>query len=322
MSPVNRERVIQAIKGVRTGGMTNLSGGWFTGCDQIADRQRAEAINRALLLTDGLANQGITDQEELAGHAKALHQRGIATTTFGVGNDFNEFLLQAIADAGGGHFYLIADPDQIPNYFQGELGEMLETSTRETTLSLSAPAGTTLRLINDVPHEVNDGGLRVFLGDTYSGQTHELVLRLDLPVRPLGQTLEIVPRVDYNDLTTQTLANSVASLVYSVSSPSQVAEQPVDEEVLTIAARMEVEGAKLRAMKLEREGQREQAKTLLRGTAHAVAAFAAAPAAQVAQAELADLEEELERGLTKARRKAVTYAAYRTHRSRRDYKKS
>lgn len=321
MSPVNRERMIQAIQGVRTGGMTNLSGGWFTGCDQIADHQRTDAINRALLLTDGLANQGITDQEELASHAKALHQRGVATTTFGVGNDFNEFLLQAIADAGGGHFYFIEDPDQIPNYFSGELGEMLETSTREATLSLTTPTGTALRLINDLPHEVTDGGLRVFLGDTYSGQTHELILRLDLPARLQGQTLDVVPRVDYHDVTTQASASAVESLVYSVASPSQVAEQSVDEEVLTIAARLEVEGAKLRAMKLEREGQRDQAKTLLRGTAQAVAAFAAAPAAQAIQAELADLEEELEQGLTQARRKAVTYTAYRTHRSRRDYKK-
>jgi hypothetical protein len=198
---------------------------------------------------------------------------------------------------------------------------MLETSTRETTLSLNAPAGTTVRLINDVPHEVTDEGLRVFLGDAYSGQTHELVLRLDLPARPLGETLNVATRLDYHDVATRASASAMEPLVYTIANPSQVAEQPVDEEVLTIAARLEVEGAKLRAMKLEREGQHDQAKVLLRGTAQAVAAFAAAPAAQTAQAELADLARELERGLTKARRKAVTYAAYRAHRSRRDYKK-
>lgn len=322
MNPLNRERTIQAIKGVRSGGMTNLSGGWFTGCDQIADHQRAKAIDRALLLTDGLANEGITDQEELATHAKELHQRGIATTTFGVGDDFNEFLLQAIADAGGGHFYFIDSPDQIPNYFQGELGEMLETVARETTLSLEIPAGATVRLINDMRHEVTDRGLRVFLGDTYGGQIHELVLRLDLPATKMGETLSVAPRLAFHDVATQSTCEiSVEPLVYTVASPSQVAEQPVDEEVLTVAARLEVEGAKMRAMKLEREGQRDQAKAVLRGTAQAVAAFAAAPAAQAAQDELSELEDEVEEGLSEARRKAVTYAAYRTQRSRRDYKK-
>jgi Ca-activated chloride channel family protein len=324
MNPVNRERMVQAIKRVRTGGMTNLSGGWFNGCDQIANHQAAEAINRALLLTDGLANQGITDQEELAGHAKALYQRGIATTTLGVGNDFNEFLLQAIADAGGGHFYFIDSPDQISNYFKGELGEMLETVTRETTLTLKVPAGTGTRLINDTPHEVTEEGTRIFLGDAYSGQTHELVLRLDMPARPLDQQgqLKVVPQLGYYDVSTQSSCEVDAEpLVYTVASPAQVAGQPVDEEVLAIAARLEVEGAKLRAMRLEREGQGDEAQALLRTTVQAVAAFAPAPAVQAAQAELEELEEEVKQGLSKARRKAVTYSAYMAHHSRRDYKK-
>lgn len=322
MSPANREHTVRAVKRLRTGGMTNLSGGWFTGCDQIADHQRDEAINRALLLTDGLANQGITDQEELAGHAKALRQRGISTTTFGVGNDFNEFLLQAIADAGGGHFYFIDSPDQIPNYFHGELGEMLDTVARETTLSLDLPAGATARLINDIRHETTDWGLRVFLGDAYSGQTHELVLRLDLPAKALGETLNVVPRLAYHDVTSQSTREVGGDpLVYTVASASQVADQPVDEDVLIIAARLEAEGAKLQALKLEREGQLDQAKSLLRRAVQAVAAFAPAPAARAVQAELEELEEEVADGLTEARRKRVTYSAYRAHHSRRDYKK-
>ncbi len=324
INPANRERLIKAIRGVRTGGMTNLSGGWFTGCDQVADHQHAEAINRTLLLTDGLANQGITDQEELAGHAKALYQRGIATTTFGVGSEFNEFLLQAIADAGGGHFYFIDSPDQIPNYFKGELGEMLETVTRETTVTIGLPDGTTPQLLNDIPHQITDGSIRVFLGDVFGTQIHQLVLRLDVPATSQGrqEELSISPQLDYYDVATQrTQQISASPLQLRVASPSEVAGQPVDEEVLAIAARLEAERAKLQAMKLEREGRRDQAKALLRGAAQAVAAFAAAPAAQAVRAELEELEEEVETGMSEKRRKTVTYHAYRTHHSRKDYKK-
>lgn len=324
INPANRERLIKAIQGVRTGGMTNLSGGWFTGCDQVADHQRAEAINRTLLLTDGLANQGITDQEELAGHAKALYQRGIATTTFGVGNEFNEFLLQAIADAGGGHFYFIDSPDQIPNYFKGELGEMLETVTRETTLNIGLPLGTTPQLLNDIPHQITDGSVRIFLGDVFSTQIHQLVLRLDVPATSQSQegVLPISAKMDYYDVATQrTQEINTSPLQFRVASPSEVASQPVDEEVLSIAARLEAERAKLQAMKLEREGRRDQAKALLRGTAQAVAAFAAAPAARAVRDELEALEKEVETGMSEKRRKTVTYHAYRTHHSRKDYKK-
>ena len=100
-----RQDLIAKIRAIRTGGMTNLSGGWFTGCEQVANFMNSDYLNRALLLTDGLANQGVTDQEELVMHAKQFRKRGITTTTFGVGSDFNQFLLESIADNGGGHFH-------------------------------------------------------------------------------------------------------------------------------------------------------------------------------------------------------------------------
>ncbi|MEJ7695557.1 MAG: hypothetical protein WKF78_02630 [Candidatus Limnocylindrales bacterium] len=74
-------------------GSTNLSAGWLRGCEQVAERLTQEGVDRVLLLTDGLANVGITDAAELANHAGELRARGVTTTTFGVGNDFDEALL-------------------------------------------------------------------------------------------------------------------------------------------------------------------------------------------------------------------------------------
>src|SRR4029453_1728356 len=51
------------INELRPGGWTDLSGGWLAGCREVADRLTADGIHRALLLTDGLANRGITDIE-------------------------------------------------------------------------------------------------------------------------------------------------------------------------------------------------------------------------------------------------------------------
>jgi len=87
------------------GGSTNLAEGWLRGAEQVASHLAAEGVNRVLLLTDGLANVGITDPAQLAAHAAQLRKRGVATSTIGVGEDFDESLLQALADAGGGHFY-------------------------------------------------------------------------------------------------------------------------------------------------------------------------------------------------------------------------
>ena len=76
---------------------TNLGEGWLRGAEQVAEALADEGVNRCLLLTDGLANVGITDRDELARHAGELRARGVSTTTFGVGEDFDEVLLQAMA---------------------------------------------------------------------------------------------------------------------------------------------------------------------------------------------------------------------------------
>ena len=93
-------------------GSTYLSGGWIAGCHQLAEATPADAtatrIRRVILLTDGLANVGILDPGVLAQHAGELRRRGIATTTVGVGQDFDEGLLSAMAEAGGGNFQYVS----------------------------------------------------------------------------------------------------------------------------------------------------------------------------------------------------------------------
>ena len=71
----------------------------------------ATRIRRVILLTDGLANVGILDPGMLARHAGELRRRGIATTTVGVGQDFDEgcsapWLKRAVAA-----LQYVADPE-------------------------------------------------------------------------------------------------------------------------------------------------------------------------------------------------------------------
>ena len=118
----NAERMLARID---ARGSTDLGGGWLTGCEQVAANMDAKTLGRTLLLTDGLANQGITDHDELIRHAEELRSRQIATSTFGVGSDFDETLLQRMATAGGGNSYFIERNVQILDYLTSELGEAL-----------------------------------------------------------------------------------------------------------------------------------------------------------------------------------------------------
>ena len=66
---------------------------WLRGCEQIALNAHDGLVNRCLLLTDGLANRGVTNRDELIRRAGSLRERGVQTSTFGVGADFDERLL-------------------------------------------------------------------------------------------------------------------------------------------------------------------------------------------------------------------------------------
>jgi Ca-activated chloride channel family protein len=137
----------EALRRVDARGSTNLFGGWMRGCEQVALHVGGEVVSRALLLTDGLANVGVTDRFELETHAAELRRRGVATSTFGVGHDFDEALLEAMATAGGGNFYYIQDARQIGDFMTSELGEALEVVARDVRLEVVVPSGAQLEVL-------------------------------------------------------------------------------------------------------------------------------------------------------------------------------
>src|SRR5688572_26222629 len=61
----DREAIEKALKRVNAAGCTNLTGGWEQGVNHVKAQQSRERINRVLLLTDGQANVGITQPEQI-----------------------------------------------------------------------------------------------------------------------------------------------------------------------------------------------------------------------------------------------------------------
>ena len=164
-TPEARRTALERLREIDARGSTNLGEGWLRGAEQVALALAAEGVNRCLLLTDGLANVGITDRDALARHAGELRARGVSTTTFGVGEDFDEVLLQAMAAAGGGHFYFIATPASIRDHITSEVGETLEVVARGVTLEISAAEGVRVESLSPYPVRDGRGRTEVVLGD-------------------------------------------------------------------------------------------------------------------------------------------------------------
>lgn len=284
-TPASREAKSMAVDRLRTidaRGSTNLGEGWLRGAEQVA-RAQAErgsagggSVNRVLLLTDGLANQGITDPAVLTRHASELRARGVTTTAFGVGEDFDEALLQSMADAGGGHFYFIADAAQIVDQIASEVGELLEVVARDATVEVTAPDGMGVAVEGLSRFGVESRGNRwlVRVGDLIAEQRLEVVLRVRFGYGSIGQEIGILVGVSDRDgaLAAAGLAPVPVGWQYA-DDPTNDA-QPRDRSVDRVVARLFAARVRQEAVHLNRLGSFDAARHAVRSVARRIAAYA------------------------------------------------
>src|SRR6266540_759142 len=129
------DHIAHALSHVHAGGSTNLSGGWLKGVEQLRGADAASP-RKVLLLTDGLANAGITDRYTLVGLAQEASRTGIGTTTIGFGYGFDEDLLTQMADAAGGNAHYAETPDAAPAIFAEELEGLTQLAAQNVSVEI------------------------------------------------------------------------------------------------------------------------------------------------------------------------------------------
>ena len=183
-----RDRLRAVIESIDLGGMTNLSGGWLKGAEELR-RVQGDGRRRILLLTDGHANRGITDPDQLTGVVSGIRGEEISTTTIGFGRDFDEVLLTAMADAGGGNGYFAEGPDDAPGIFNEEFEGLATVATQNVSVEIAPISDVKfIGVLNEYPIVPVTAGVQVQLGDFYGGELRRVVFEFAIPnVADLGQ---------------------------------------------------------------------------------------------------------------------------------------
>ncbi|MEO7804223.1 MAG: VWA domain-containing protein [Actinomycetota bacterium] len=266
--PVNKPSLLAAIARIHSGGSTNLSGGWLKGMEEL--KRATSGPRKLILLTDGQANAGIVDPSALAGMARASLAEGRATTTIGLGFGFDEDLLTAMADSGGGNSYFAQTPDQAPAIFAEEFDGL--SSIVAQNVSVEIRPGTDVQLLsilNEYPVVSVPGGVQIQLGDAYGEDRRRVVFELEIPrLARLGLAKvadAIVRYVSVGD----SIEDHTVTLpmhVNAVNADEAAAADPnndVIEEVLVLKAAKAQEDARRRFA----EGDTEGAQKLLKDAA-------------------------------------------------------
>jgi Ca-activated chloride channel family protein len=189
------------VSHIKPGGFTNLSDGMFEGYDQVNRSYSRGYVNRVFLLTDGLANRGITDRYELADKVRDKNRRdGITISTFGVGNDFNENLLADLADYGKGNYYYIRNSSDIPEIFASELRNVRDLIGQGTKLKIHFPSGyLSVNKVFGYPYDISGNEITIDFKDVFSEQTKSVLIKFDIK-KKIDSRLDFESELTYEDV--------------------------------------------------------------------------------------------------------------------------
>ena len=170
VTAANRSLMHAAVAGIRSGGATNLGEGLRAGIELITAASRPGHPGRVILISDGLANRGITDPAALAGMAATAAGREFAVSAVGVGSDFNEVLMTRIADRGAGSYYYLDNPSAFAEVFRREAVSAKTAAATGISVSIPLPPGVRLVDAAGYPVSLSDGRAVFYPGSLQGGQ--------------------------------------------------------------------------------------------------------------------------------------------------------
>ena len=130
-----------AIDRLQPGGSTNLHGGLMLGFQEVDRHFDIRRNNRVILLTDGIANVGVTDAEQITADARAYNDRGIYLSTVGLGRDFNDALLSRLALQGQGAYHFIDSAEEMDKVFRKDVLGLMQKVASDVSLILRPEPG-------------------------------------------------------------------------------------------------------------------------------------------------------------------------------------
>jgi Ca-activated chloride channel family protein len=166
---IEKEKIKSKIDLIIPQASTNLWGGTEQGYQFVKRNFKTGYVNRVLLISDGLANVGLTDSTLIKIKVQNYKDdEGISISTFGVGLDYNETLMTDMAETGAGNYYFVDAPDKMTTIFNNELNGLLSVAAQNAELRIKLPKGITIQKEYPLKWQQNGDEIIVKLRDLSS----------------------------------------------------------------------------------------------------------------------------------------------------------
>lgn len=188
-SPLSdRGYLLDEIARIYPSGSTNLEAGLALGLDQVRMNAGGESVDRVIVISDGKPTAGTVVPDVLTRQAAQWSEDGVGVSTIGLGLEYNEDLLAAMADAGGGTYRFVDSSSDLEVAFREELHRLNSVAATGVGLDIAFDDAQLIDVIG-YDAELTDTGARVYLGDVYSGETRRVVVRVRMTGTSEGDSM-------------------------------------------------------------------------------------------------------------------------------------
>ena len=194
----NGANVRRAIECLAPGGSTNLHSGLMVGYGQALRYFRPGATNRVILLTDGIANTGVTDPNRIAAESAKINGQGVDLSTIGVGLELNNDLLRTLARAGRGLYHFISDAKDINKVFVNEVQSLISSVAKTVQVKIEYGPGLYLEKIYGYTPRYGNNSVSITLDDMNNGLTQ--VVMAKFRTDSIKSALPVKVRLSYYDV--------------------------------------------------------------------------------------------------------------------------
>ncbi|MBL8956441.1 MAG: VWA domain-containing protein [Myxococcaceae bacterium] len=262
----NKEKLLRYIDNIWDEGGTNIGAGLTTGRDLLLASMSEFKVNRLVLISDGQPTEGIQDSGGLIEITRGIRGSGISVTSIGVGTDFNEDLMQGIAETGGGAYAFLQDAAQLASIFQKDLNQAATQVAHGVSLTFELPDGMELQEVLGYRLAYKDAKkATIHLPDFSAGMFERVVARVTVNAPGAGQGFDVTAlKLDYMDLLQGSQVSSSAKLAAMTTDKADVIWSNRDKDATVYAARAQSAVNTQAAAEALKSGDRERAQKLMK----------------------------------------------------------
>ena len=260
----DKESLRKRVDAIRSGHSTALFAGVSKGAAELRKFLELERVNRVILLSDGIANQGPSSPSELGELGASLIKEGISVTTIGLGLDYNEDLMAKLADRSDGNHVFVEHPNQLVAVFNEEFGDILSVVAQEISVRIMTAPGIRPVRVLGWDADISGNEVLVPMNQIYSDQEKYVILEVEVPSTRANEKIDVATvEIAYTNMETASQDRLSGAAELSFSESKQVVSNQLNRGVMISCATQIATVNNAAATRLRDEGKVEQARRIL-----------------------------------------------------------